>query len=197
MAFSIVIFASGSGSNAVNVCRYLGSNPQLNIKVSALFCNNPKAGVIEKMKEFNVPVVLFGKADFANPQHFLSLLQQYSPQMIALLGFLWKVPAYMVQAYPDKIINLHPALLPKFGGKGMYGHHVHEAVIAAREMVSGITLHKVNEHYDEGAPLAQFTCIIEPQDTAETLAQKIHGLEQQFVPQVIEKYALQLQGISS
>lgn len=185
MVQNIVIFASGSGSNAVNTCNYFAKHPF--IKVKALFCNNPKAGVIAKMEALQVPVILFNRADFNNAQWLENNLQRFEPSLICLLGFLWKIPAHLVQAYPNKILNLHPALLPKYGGKGMYGHFVHEAVKAAHETESGITLHWVNEHYDEGGIIAQFKFGIEPTDTAENIAEKVHALEQAQVPKVIEK----------
>lgn len=179
----IVVFASGSGSNAVKLCRTTLNHAD--IKVVALFCNNPNAGVIEKMKEFDVPVVLFNKTDFRNEAEFLEKLNQYQPDLIALLGFLWKIPAYLVDAFPTKIVNLHPALLPKFGGKGMYGHFVHEAVKAANEKETGISIHYVNENFDEGEIIAQFKVDLNPNDTAESIADKIHILEQTFVAETI------------
>lgn len=179
----IVVFASGSGSNAVKLCRTTLN--QTDIKVVALFCNNPNAGVIEKMKEFDVPVVLFNRTDFRNEAEFLEKLNQYQPDLIALLGFLWKIPAYLVDAFPTKIVNLHPALLPKFGGKGMYGHFVHEAVKAANEKETGISIHYVNENFDEGEIIAQFKVDLNPHDTAESIADKIHVLEQTFVAETI------------
>ena len=179
----IVVFASGSGSNAVKLCRTTLN--QTDIKVVALFCNNPNAGVIEKMKEFDVPVVLFNRTDFRNEAEFLEKLNQYQPYLIALLGFLWKIPAYLVDAFPTKIVNLHPALLPKFGGKGMYGHYVHEAVKAANEKETGISIHYVNENFDEGEIIAQFKVDLNPNDTAESIADKIHVLEQTFVAETI------------
>jgi phosphoribosylglycinamide formyltransferase 1 len=179
----IVVFASGSGSNAVKLCRTTLNHPD--IKVVALFCNNPNAGVIEKMKEFDVPVVLFNRTDFKNEAEFLDKLNQYQPDLIALLGFLWKIPAYLVDAFPTKIVNLHPALLPKFGGKGMYGHFVHEAVKAANEKETGISIHYVNENFDEGEIIAQFKVDLNPNDTAESIADKIHVLEQTFVAETI------------
>ncbi len=179
----IVVFASGSGSNAVKLCRTTLN--QTDIKVVALFCNNPNAGVIEKMKEFDVPVVLFNRTDFRNEAEFLNKLNQYQPDLIALLGFLWKIPAYLVDAFPTKIVNLHPALLPKFGGKGMYGHFVHEAVKAANEKETGISIHYVNENFDEGEIIAQFKVDLNPNDTAESIADKIHILEQTFVAETI------------
>jgi phosphoribosylglycinamide formyltransferase-1 len=179
----IVVFASGSGSNAVKLCRTTLNHAD--IKVVALFCNNPNAGVIEKMKEFDVPVALFNKTDFRNEAEFLEKLNQYQPDLISLLGFLWKIPAYLVDAFPTKIVNLHPALLPKFGGKGMYGHFVHEAVKAANEKETGISVHYVNENFDEGEIIAQFKVDLNPNDTAESIADKIHILEQTFVAETI------------
>jgi len=185
MVQNIIIFASGSGSNAVNTCMYFANHPT--IKVKALFCNNPMAGVIAKMEALNIPVILFNRADFRNEQWLENNLIRFEPSLICLLGFLWKIPAHLVQAYPHKILNLHPALLPKFGGKGMYGHFVHEAVKAANEKESGITLHWVNEHYDEGGIIAQFKFSIEPNDSAQNIAEKVQALEHEHVPKVIEK----------
>jgi phosphoribosylglycinamide formyltransferase-1 len=185
MKKKLIIFASGSGSNAVNVCQNFKHHPE--IEVVAIFCNKPNAGVIPKMNALNIPVVIFNREDFLQEDYFLSLLNKYNPTYIALLGFLWKVPSFLVRTYPNKIVNLHPALLPKFGGKGMYGHFVHEAVKAAGEAQTGITLHWVNEHYDEGNTIAQFSCDLLPSDTVENISEKIHELEQKFVPTVIEK----------
>lgn len=182
----LVIFASGSGSNAENTCKYFRNHPET--EVVAVFCNNKNAGVIRKMDAYQIPVVIFNRQQFADPKVFLETIQQYKPDAIALLGFLWLVPAFLIKAFPDRIINLHPALLPKYGGKGMYGHHVHEAVIAAGEKESGITMHLVNEHYDEGRTLAQFRCSVAPGDTPEVLAEKIHALEQAHVPAVIDSF---------
>lgn len=185
MKKNLVVFASGSGSNAINVCEYFKDHPS--IQVVAIFCNNPQAGIIEKIKSYPVPLVLFSKSEFLNENDFTKKLSLFEPNLIALLGFLWKIPAYLVQAYPRKIVNLHPALLPKFGGKGMYGHFVHEAVKAANETHSGITIHWVNEQYDEGEMIAQFTFDIKPSDEVKDIAEKIHGLEQKHVPQILEK----------
>ncbi len=181
---NLVIFASGSGSNAENVCRYFYNHPGISIK--ALFCNHPKAGVIGKMEAFQIPVILFSKSEFSDSEQFMRLIIPFKPDYIVLLGFLWKIPDFLINAYPDKIINLHPALLPKFGGKGMFGHHVHEAVKQANEKETGITLHWVNERYDEGKIIAQFKCSVESNDTVEVIAEKIHFLEQKYVPMVIE-----------
>jgi phosphoribosylglycinamide formyltransferase 1 len=184
MKQNIVIFASGSGSNAINVCNYFQNHPT--ISVSAIFCNNPNAGIIQKIKSFKIPLILFNKADFTDEIGFTEKLNNYKPDVIALLGFLWKIPAYLVSSYPQKIVNLHPALLPKYGGKGMYGHFVHEAVKAANEVKTGITIHWVNSQYDEGEIIAQFECNLSNEDTVNSIAEKIHTLEQLHVPGVIE-----------
>lgn len=178
-----MVFASGSGSNALKLAQTLENHPS--IQITACFCNNKNAGVIEKMKALNIPVELFNREDFANSTAFLNRLEKYQPDLIALLGFLWLVPEWLVLAYPSKIVNLHPALLPKFGGKGMYGMHVHKAVKSAGETQTGITLHWVNEHYDEGGIIAQFSVALLPTDSIETIAQKIHVLEQTHVSPVL------------
>ncbi len=185
MIKNLVLFASGSGSNAVNVCNYFSNHPS--VKISALVCNNPQAAVIPKMEAIGIPVVLVSRTEFNNPTLLLPLIARFEPNLICLLGFLWKIPAFLVEAMPHKILNLHPALLPKFGGKGMYGMHVHEAVKLAQEKESGISIHWVNEHFDEGEIIDQFSFSIAPIDSVEAIAQKVHELEQKHVPAVIEK----------
>jgi len=185
MAKRIVIFASGSGSNALNVCNYFKNSKK--VSISAIFCNKANAGVIQKVKPFHIPVHVFSAQDLVNQHLFLPLINQYQPDLICLLGFLLKIPAYLIKAYPNKIINLHPALLPKYGGKGMYGHHVHQAVKNANETETGITLHYVNEHYDEGAIIAQFKTTLLPDNNTDEIAAKIAILEMQHVPAVIAK----------
>jgi len=180
----LVLFASGSGSNVLNVIAHFAEHPS--VLIAAVFCNNPNAGIVEKMKVHAIPLVLFDKKQFQDAEVFLPLLQQYNPSFIALLGFLWRVPSYLVDAYPQHIINLHPALLPKYGGKGMYGMHVHEAVKLAKETETGISIHFVNEHYDEGKLIAQFKTQLTEEDTPQSIAQKIHALEHKHVPAVIE-----------
>lgn len=186
---SIIIFASGNGSNAENICRYFEHHND--IRVKALFCNNPTAGVIKKMDPFQVPVQLFDRALFKNQQEFDVLVKTYKPDLIVLAGFLWLIPPFLIEAYPNKIINIHPALLPKFGGKGMYGHHVHEAVIEAKEKEHGITIHFVNAAYDEGTTIFQAKFDVVKGDDAESLAKKISALEMNYFPMVIEKLLLQ------
>jgi len=186
----LVLFASGSGSNVLNVIAHFAKHPS--VLIAAVFCNNPNAGIVEKMKVHAIPLVLFDKKQFQDAEVFLPLLQQYNPSFIALLGFLWRVPSYLVDAYPQHIINLHPALLPKYGGKGMYGMHVHEAVKLAKETETGISIHFVNEHYDEGEILVQHACAVDPNDTPTTIASKVQQLEHRFFPKAVEQYCLSL-----
>ncbi len=182
----IVLFASGSGTNADNICKYFAKSTD--VKVVALFCNNPEAGVITKMEKWNVPVELITRKQLNDPDTFLPIIQQYQPDLIVLAGFLLLVPAYLVKQYENKIINIHPALLPNYGGKGMYGHHVHEAVLANKETIHGITIHLVNEHFDEGAHLFQQSFAVTPLDDMESIATKISILEMTHFPKVIEEY---------
>jgi len=179
----IVIFASGSGSNAENIYHQLQSK----VEVQCIFCNNANAGVIERAKRLNIPLVLFNKQDWQNDTHVADQVASYQPDLIVLAGFLWKVPPTFIERFPNKIINIHPSLLPKFGGKGMYGSHVHNAVIEAKETKSGITIHYVNEHYDEGAYIFQAECALSASDNADDLANKIHLLEFEHFPKIIEQ----------
>ena len=181
----IAIFASGAGSNARKIIEYFEKRG-LAIKVSLIVCNVPGAGVIDIAKEKGIPTLMINKAEFA-ATGYVESLQNAEIQFIVLAGFLWKVPEVMVRAYPKAIVNIHPALLPKYGGKGMYGARVHEAVMAAGEKQSGITIHWVNEHYDEGAIIYQATCEVTPSDTPDTLANKIHALEHAHFAPTIEK----------
>ncbi len=181
----IAIFASGAGSNTRKIIEYF-ENKGLRIKVSLIVCNVPGAGVLEIAKEKGIPSLLINKSDFT-ANGYVESLKNAGIDFIVLAGFLWKVPEVLVRAYPKAIINIHPALLPKYGGKGMYGARVHEAVIAAGEKESGITIHWVNEHYDEGAIIFQAKCSIDANDTANTLANKIHVLEHAHFATTIEK----------
>ncbi|MFA9205551.1 MAG: phosphoribosylglycinamide formyltransferase [Burkholderiaceae bacterium] len=193
----IAIFASGTGTNARKIIEYFekrtaGSSvngretKSATIKVSLIVCNVPGAGVLEIAKEKGIPSLIINKTDF-NATGYVESLQNADINFIVLAGFLWKVPEVLVRAYPKAIINIHPALLPNYGGKGMYGARVHEAVIAAGEKESGITIHWVNEHYDEGAIIFQAKCSIDANDTADTLANKIHALEHAHYAPTIEK----------
>lgn len=180
---SLVIFASGQGSNAKAIIahfrKYGGAS------VSLIVCNNPKAGVIGMAKEENIPVRMIDRKGLKS-QGFVTELQKLNPDLIVLAGFLWKIPEAMVQAFPEKIINIHPALLPKYGGKGMYGKFVHEAVKAAGDTRSGITIHWVNEQYDDGGIILQAHCQVVPQDSPENIANRIHQLEHFFLPRTID-----------
>ncbi len=182
----IVLFASGSGTNADNICQYFAKSTD--VKVVGLFCNNTGAGVIPKMEKWNVPVELITRKQLNDADTFLPIIQQYQPDIIVLAGFLLLVPAYLVKQYENKIINIHPALLPNYGGKGMYGHHVHEAVLANKETTHGITIHLVNEHFDEGTHLFQQSFAVTPLDDMESIATKISLLEMTHFPKVIEEY---------
>ena len=182
---NIVIFASGTGSNALKIIDHFRHSPLA--RVALVVCNKPDAGVLQIARQENIPSLLLEKEAFFHSDTYLHLLREVPTDLIVLAGFLWKMPANLVKAYAGRIINIHPALLPRFGGKGMYGHFVHEAVLAAGEKESGITIHYVNEHYDEGEVILQKTCIIDPDDTPEKLAQKVHSLEHAWYPKVVEQ----------
>ena len=179
----IAIFASGAGSNAQQIINRFANHPL--VKVALIVCNKPGAGVLNIASSHNIPYVVINKERFFNTDAYLPELQKHRIDFIVLAGFLWKVPAALIAAYPQKIINIHPALLPNYGGKGMYGHFVHEAVIANKEKQSGITIHYVDEQYDHGQIIMQATCDITGSDTPETLAQKIHQLEHRHFPEVV------------
>lgn len=181
----IVFFASGNGTNVQQITEYFANNQQ--VEISYLFCNNVDAYVLERAKNLHIPSMIINKQSFYESDMVLEKINQIHPDLIVLAGFLWLVPASLIAAYPHKIINIHPALLPKFGGKGMYGHHVHEAVVAAKEQQTGITIHYVNEHYDKGDTIFQTTCPVLPTDTADDVAAKIHLLEKEYFPKVIDK----------
>ncbi len=181
----IAIFASGAGSNAANIIDFFKNRADL--KVALIVCNKPGAGVLQIANNNSIPTLMIEKDRFAKGDAYLPELKLAEIDFIVLAGFLWKVPAALIAGYPNKIINIHPALLPKYGGKGMYGSKVHEAVIAAGEKESGITIHFVNEHYDEGATIFQATCKIDAVDTPESLAAKIHELEYAHFPQQIDQ----------
>jgi formyltetrahydrofolate-dependent phosphoribosylglycinamide formyltransferase len=180
----VAIFASGAGSNARKIIEYFEN--QYVIKVSLIVCNVPTAGVLEIAKEKGIPTLIINKTEFT-ASGYVESLKNADIDFIVLAGFLWKVPEVLVNAFPKAIVNIHPALLPNYGGKGMYGARVHEAVIAAGESKSGITIHWVDANYDEGDIIFQAECIIEAGDTPEVLAQKIHALEHQHFAPVIEK----------
>jgi len=182
----IAIFASGNGSNAESIINYFQNHP--GIEVAALLSNNDKAFVLERAKKLNVPFSVFDKNQFHECDNVLKWLQENRISHIVLAGFLLLIPEKLISSFPDKIINIHPSLLPKFGGKGMYGMKVHEAVVAAGEKETGITIHLVNAHYDEGKILAQFKCPISPSDDAKAVAEKVLQLEHTNYPKTIEKW---------
>ncbi|MEM6687727.1 MAG: phosphoribosylglycinamide formyltransferase [Bacteroidota bacterium] len=180
----IAIFASGSGTNAENIIRYF--QERTNASVIQILTNNPYAKVLDRAKNHKISGLSFNRTALYRSNDVLNLLQNAEIDLIVLAGFLWKFPEHILAAFPNKVINIHPALLPKYGGKGMYGAHVHKAVIANKEIESGITIHFVNEHYDEGAIIFQAKAAVTDTDTPETLAEKIHQLEYKHFPEVIE-----------
>ncbi len=180
----IAILASGEGTNAERIIRYFLE--KRTAEVALVIVNKAQAGVLKRAERLSVPSLILTAQDFADGKA-LEILHQYHIDFIVLAGFLLKVPDAILHDYPNKIVNIHPALLPKFGGKGMYGNRVHEAVIAAAEKESGITIHFINGHYDEGDTIFQATCPVMPDDTPETLAARVHALEYEHFPQVIEK----------
>ena len=180
----IVIFASGSGSNAENIILHFKDNQHIN--VAAVLSNNPNAKALEKAKHLNVPTLVFDRKQLSE-SFVLEKINEIQPDLIVLAGFLWKFPDAIVHQYPNKIINIHPALLPKYGGKGMYGMKVHQAILENKEKETGISIHYVNEHYDEGGIIFQINVAIENCATPEEIAEKVHTLEQKYFPQVIEK----------
>ena len=188
----IAIFASGSGSNAENIIQYFAQKPQFCVK--SVFCNVPDAYVLERAKKYRIPSFVFNREEFRNPDKVFRQLQEQEIDFIVLAGFLWLMPSFITAAWPNKIVNIHPALLPAYGGKGMYGHHVHEAVIAAGEKESGITIHYVNDHYDQGAIIFQAKCPVLPTDTPDDLAARVHELEYRYFPEIIEKTILNTEG---
>jgi phosphoribosylglycinamide formyltransferase 1 len=180
----IAIFASGAGTNTREIINYFRNS--VTIRVCIILCNNSKAGVIDTAKKENIPHILIEKNKFFYTDYYLQELLRFQTDLIVLAGFLWKIPDNIIRAFEGRIINIHPALLPRFGGKGMYGLAVHREVLKSGEKESGITIHYVNEKYDEGEIILQKKCSVDPNDTPETLANKIHQLEYKWLPNVIE-----------
>jgi phosphoribosylglycinamide formyltransferase-1 len=180
----MVIFASGAGSNAQKIIDYF--KEKTTAEIVLIVSNNPDAGVIEIAAKENIPVLLIEKNQFKE-SGYLKEIKKSNPDLIILAGFLWKIPAVLIQSFPHKIINIHPALLPAYGGKGMYGNAVHTAVVAAQEKESGITIHFVDEKYDHGETIFQAKCSLSENENAESLAKKIHKLEHEYYPQTIER----------
>ncbi len=181
----IVIFASGSGTNAENIIQYFKNNNRAITEV--ILCNNPEATVIQRAINLHTPAIVFTKQEFYDSPKIEKLLERLKIDLIVLAGFLWLVPDSIIKKFPKKIVNIHPALLPAHGGKGFYGMKVHEAVIAGGEKKSGITIHYVNEKFDEGEIIFQIECKVDENETPQTLAAKIHQLEHQHYPRVIEE----------
>jgi len=188
MSAKMAIFASGSGSNAENIALYFKSNPTA--EVSLILANKADAYVLERASKLGIPSAVFDRKQFYETESVLEMLREKHIDLLVLAGFLWLVPDYLLKAYPGRIVNIHPALLPKYGGKGMYGEKVHQAVKASGDIVSGITIHFVDEHYDEGRILFQATCEVTPDDTPDSIAQKVHRLEYEHYPKEIEKLVL-------
>jgi phosphoribosylglycinamide formyltransferase-1 len=180
----IVLFASGSGSNAEKIILHFEKNSQVN--VVGIFTNNPNAKVLDRAKKYNIPAEIVTKTELEQ-QEFLEKILAINPDLIVLAGFLLKFPAAIIENFPNKVINIHPALLPKYGGKGMYGMNVHRAILENKDLESGITIHYVNEHYDEGEFIFQQNVSISECLTAEEIAEKVHELEHLHFPEVIER----------
>ncbi|MEE9406491.1 MAG: phosphoribosylglycinamide formyltransferase [Polaribacter sp.] len=185
----IVIFASGSGTNAENIIKFF--NHTKTARVTNVLCNNEHAKVFKRCKILNIKCLHFNKDSFFASDDVLNLLKEQA-DYIVLAGFLWKIPEKIVEAFPNKIINIHPALLPKYGGKGMYGMNVHKAVKKNKETETGITIHYVNANYDEGAIIFQAKTALISEDTPDKIAEKIHILEQQYFPRIIESVIIQI-----
>ncbi|MBT8307522.1 MAG: phosphoribosylglycinamide formyltransferase [Maribacter sp.] len=184
----IVLFASGSGSNVENIVQYFQTKP--NVTIASVLTNKRDAKVIDRCNRLNISSLWFNKIAFQETDCILDLLKGINPDLIVLAGFLWKIPEKIIKAFPNRIINIHPALLPKYGGKGMYGNRVHKAVKENHESESGITIHYVNENYDEGAIIHQAKTKISADDNADDIAAKVHALEYEHFPKVIEQLLL-------
>lgn len=181
---NIALFASGNGTNVQQIAEYFQGSKEVN--VDCVVVNKKNIYVIERAKNLNIPCFYFNREDFYESDKVLNLMQERKIDYIILAGFLWLIPTNLLQAYNNKIVNIHPALLPKYGGKGMYGHHVHEAVVANKETESGITIHYANEKYDSGDIIFQARCVVEEKDSADDVAAKIHLLEKEYYPKVVE-----------
>lgn len=180
---SIIIFASGTGTNTAAIIDYFRSSKMAEVRL--VVCNKAEAGVLEIAKNEGIPFLIISKATIDSPL-IIGQMQQYQPSLVVLAGFLWKIPDTILNAFTGKVINIHPSLLPAYGGLGMYGSKVHQAVINGGEMQSGITIHYVNNEYDKGNIILQARCEVSENDTADNLAKKIHQLEHYYFPRVIE-----------
>ena len=187
----IAIFASGAGTNAAKIIEYFTlQNNKVSIEVALIVCNKLTAGVLQIAANSNISTLIIEKETFFRTDAYINKLKEAQIDFIVLAGFLWKIPSQLIAAYPNAIINIHPALLPKYGGKGMYGNKVHQTVIDNKEKQSGITIHYVDELYDNGSTIFQTTCEVSEDDTVETLATKIHFLEHTHYPRIIEEVVL-------
>ena len=185
----LILLASGEGSNVENIIKHFELNS--NIEVVLVAGNNKKAYVFERVKKYDIDTFVFDKNFF--DKKFIDIIEKYNPNLIVLAGFLWKIPEFIINKYPNQIINIHPSLLPKYGGKGMYGLNVHEAVIKNKEKKTGISIHLVNQNYDEGNIIFQSQINISHDDTINSIASKVQLLEKEHFPRVIEEYLLKLQ----
>ena len=184
----IALFASGSGTNVENIANYF--NGRTTVKPACVLCNKPDAFVLERAKRLGLESMTFTRTEFNDGKKIMEYLAKHDIDMIVLAGFLWLVPQYLIDAYPGRIVNIHPALLPKFGGKGMYGMHVHEAVKQSGETETGITIHLIDGNYDKGCTVFQAKVAIDPSDSPDDIANKVHALEYKYYPEVIEKIAM-------
>jgi len=182
---NIAILASGNGTNAQRISEYFANHPGIRVKL--ILCNKPDAYVLTRAQKLGIPCQVFDRKTFYETNTITQLLKNHDISFIALAGFLWLIPDNILTMYPKRIVNIHPALLPKYGGKGMYGEYVHEAVISSGDRESGISIHYVNDKYDQGDIIFQARCPLLPGDTPDTLASRIHELEHEYYPKVIEK----------
>ncbi len=187
----LAIFASGAGSNAQQIINYFKGRNEVNIAL--IVCNKPNAGVVTIAANENISLLIIEKETFFRGNAYLDELRKHNISFIVLAGFLWKIPQLLIHAFPNKMVNIHPALLPKYGGKGMYGHFAHESVLANHENESGITIHYVNENFDEGNHIFQTTCPVLADDTPDSLAARIHILEHKYFPAVIERVLIDME----
>ncbi|MDQ2179741.1 phosphoribosylglycinamide formyltransferase [Marinifilum sp. D714] len=181
----IALFASGSGTNVENIALYFKNNS--NVEIACVLTNNPNAFVLNRAEKLKLPSFVFSRSDFKETSKVVDYLKEKQVDLIVLAGFLWLIPTNVLQEFSGRIINIHPALLPKYGGKGMYGMNVHKSVVENQETESGITIHMVSEKYDEGEIVFQAKCSVEPNDTAEDVANKVHKLEYEHFPKIIEQ----------
>ena len=190
---NVAIFVSGSGTNCENIIRYFKDSEE--VKISLVLSNKADAYALVRAKNLNVPTAIMNKNDFNDREKMMTLMKEYEIEFIVLAGFLLIVPDFLIEAYDRRMINIHPALLPKYGGKGMYGHHVHEAIKAAGETETGMTVHWVSDVCDGGEIIAQFSTPLSPDDTPEDIAHKEHLLEMEHFPRVIEEIISNIQKV--